>query len=50
MNYTAKEIDKMEIEEIESLAQMLSEEEIKQWTAKGYSGKSYVEIISNRKK
>ncbi len=48
MNYTAKQIDKMSIEEIDELAQMLNEEELSKWASNGYSGASYVKIIKNR--
>ena len=48
MNYTAKQIDNMSIEEIESLAEMLNEEELSKWASNGYSGASYVKIIKSR--
>ncbi len=48
MNYTAKQIDKMSIEEIDELAQMLNEEELNKWSNSGYSGTSFIEIIKNR--
>jgi hypothetical protein len=48
MSYTAKQIDKMSIEEIESLAEMLNEEELNKWASNGYDGASYVEIIKSR--
>lgn len=50
MSYTAKQIDRMDVEDIESLAQMLSEEEKREWTSQGYSGKSYVAIMKKRNK
>ena len=49
MSYTAKQIDKMSIEEIEELAYTLSDEELLKWTSSGYDGASYVEIINDRK-
>lgn len=49
MNYTAKEIDRMCIEEIESLSYTLSSEELIVWCSHGYDGNTYVEIIKNRK-
>jgi len=49
MKYTAKQIDKMSIEEIDELAQMLNDEELNKWASSGYDGASYVEIIKNRK-
>jgi succinate dehydrogenase flavin-adding protein (antitoxin of CptAB toxin-antitoxin module) len=48
MSYTAKQIDNMSIEEIESLAEMLNEEELLKWTSNGYDGASYVEIVKSR--
>ena len=50
MNYTAKQIDKMSIEEIEELAYTLNEAELDKWASNGYDGASYVEIMKNRKK
>jgi hypothetical protein len=48
MGYTAKQIDKMSIEEIEELACSLNEQELNKWSSNGYSGASYVEIIKSR--
>jgi len=48
MKYTAKQIDKMSIDEIEKIAQMLNEIELDKWASNGYSGASYVEIIKSR--
>jgi hypothetical protein len=48
MNYTAKQIDNMSIEEIEELANTLNEKELSKWVSNGYSGVSYVEIIKSR--
>jgi len=42
--YTAKEINKMSIEEVESLAQGLTEKQLMEWSACGYDGDSYVNI------
>tara|TARA_R110000744_G_scaffold172359_1_gene290862 strand:+ start:228 stop:365 length:138 start_codon:yes stop_codon:yes gene_type:complete len=42
--YTAIEIDKMSIEEIDSLAQMLTELQLKVWAGCGYDGASYIRI------
>ena len=50
MNYTAKEIDKMSIEDLDYLGEMLSEDELFEWAGYGYSGKSYVSIMENRGK
>lgn len=48
MSYTAKQINKMSIEAIESLAEMLSNEELSKWASSGYDGDCYIEIIKNR--
>jgi|Laugresbdmm110sd_1035091.scaffolds.fasta_scaffold258758_1 hypothetical protein len=48
MSYTATQINKMSIEDIESLAEMLSSEELSKWTSSGYEGDCFVEIIKNR--
>ena len=48
MDYTAKQIDRMSIEEIEGLAYTLNEQELNEWTSNGYDGESYVKIIENR--
>lgn len=45
MSYTAKQIDKMSIEELESIAEMLSDEDKNKWASSGYDGDSYVKII-----
>ncbi len=42
--FTAKQIDRMSIEGIESLSQMLTEEQRNEWASYGYSGASYVRI------
>ena len=42
--FTATQIDRMSIEGIESLSQMLTEEQRKEWASCGYSGSSYVRI------
>lgn len=44
--YTAKEIDKMSIEEIDSLAQILTEEQRNKWAGFGYDGASYIKITN----
>jgi len=48
MTYTAKQIDRMSIEQIEELAYTLNQEELIQWTSAGYDGATYVKIIKNR--
>ena len=48
MGYTAKQFDKMSIEELESIAEMLSDEDKSKWAGSGYSGTSYIEIIKSR--
>lgn len=44
MGYTAKEIDKMSIEEIEQLAEMLSADDLDRWADEGYSGEAFIKI------
>jgi hypothetical protein len=44
--YTAEEIDKMPIEDIEYLAEMLTWEDKCEWGDWGYSGEKFVEIRS----
>ena len=48
MSYTATQINKMSIEDIESLAEMLSSEELSKWTSSGYEGDCFVEILASR--
>ncbi len=48
MGYTAKQINKMSIEEIEQLAQILNQTELNKWVGDGYSGEGFIEIIKNR--
>ena len=48
MSYTAKQIDKMSIEELESIAEMLSDEDKSKWASSGYDGDSYVEIVKSK--
>ena len=48
MSYTAKQINKMPIEAIEALAEMLNSEELSKWASSGYEGDCYVEIIKSR--
>jgi hypothetical protein len=48
MTYTAKQIDRMSIEQIEELANMLSTEELTKWSGAGYDGATYVKIVKNR--
>jgi hypothetical protein len=42
--FTAKQIDRMNINGIDSLAQMLTEEQRNEWAGCGYSGTSYIRI------
>ena len=44
MKYTAKQIDKMAIEELESLTYMLTEEQLIAWTGMGYDGATFVKL------
>jgi hypothetical protein len=48
MTYTAKQIDRMSIEQIEELACTLNPEELTKWTGAGYDGATYVKIVKNR--
>ena len=49
MSYTAKQIDKMSIEEIESLAETLSNEDKNKWVSNGYDGATYIKLIKKIK-
>ena len=42
--YTKEQIDRMNIEGIDSLAQMLTEEQRNKWAGCGYDGASYIRI------
>ena len=42
--YTANEIDKMSIEELEGLTCYLNEEQKTKWSSMGYDGKTFVEL------
>jgi hypothetical protein len=42
--YTAKEIDRMSIEELEGLTCYLNEEQKTKWSSMGYDGKTFVEL------
>jgi len=44
---TAKQIDLMPIEELESLAHNLTSEQLTQWTGSGYDGSTYVKLKLN---
>ena len=44
MKYTAKQIDKMAIEELESLTYMLTAEQLIIWTGMGYDGATFVKL------
>ena len=46
---TAKQIDKLSIEDLEQLAETLTSEEKALWADWGYDGLTYVRIISDRK-
>lgn len=48
MDYTAEQIDRMSIDELESLIHMLESKEIIKWAGSGYDGATFVEIIKNR--
>jgi hypothetical protein len=42
--YTAAEIDAMTIEEIEQVAELLTDEAREEWAAAGYSGDAYSKL------
>ena len=42
--YTAKEIDRMSIEELEGLTCYLNEEQKTKWSSMAYDGKTFVEL------
>lgn len=42
--YTEKEINNMSMEEIDSLAQNLTQEQLTKWAGLGYSGEGYIKI------
>ena len=45
MEYTAEQIDKMPIEELEQLTYMLTPEQMNVWTGSGYDGATFVKLI-----
>jgi hypothetical protein len=42
--YSAKEIDRMSIDELEGLGCYLSPEQMSKWSGMGYDGKTFVEL------
>ena len=46
MGYTANEIDRMSIEELEQLAYMLNFEDRMLWASAGYAGATFVKLIN----
>lgn len=46
--YTAKQINRMSIDQLESLACMLTEEQRIKWAGSGYDGETYL-ILANQK-
>jgi hypothetical protein len=48
MSYTAKQIDKMSIEQLESLANMLSFEDRMKWAGSGYDGSTFIKLTSKK--
>jgi len=42
--YSAKEIDRMSIDELEGLGSYLSPEQMSKWSGMGYDGKTFVEL------
>ena len=45
MEYTAKQIDRMSIQELEQLTYMLTPEQMIIWTGNGYDGDTFVKLI-----
>lgn len=45
--YTAAEIDAMTIEEIEQVAELLTDDAREEWAAAGYSGEAYCKLGMN---
>ena len=48
MGYTAKQIDRMSIDELEGLGCYLSPEKMSKWSGMGYDGKTFVELTKNK--
>jgi hypothetical protein len=44
MGYTANQIDRMPIEELESLTYVLTAEQLTIWTGAGYDGATFVKL------
>ena len=45
MNYTAKQINRMSIDELESLANMLTFGDRMTWSGSGYDGATFIKLI-----
>jgi len=45
MSYTAKQIDRMSIEELESISYMLTHDQRMEWAACGYDGATFIELL-----
>jgi hypothetical protein len=48
MSYTAKQIDKMSIDELESLANMLTFEDRMTWSGSGYDGDTFIKLTNKK--
>ena len=46
MEYTSNQIDKMSIEELESISYMLTHDQRMEWAAYGYDGVSFLKILN----
>ena len=46
-NMTAKQIDRMPVEALESLACNLTQEQLSSWSGHGYDGATYLKLINN---
>jgi len=45
MGYTAKQIDRMSIQELEQLTYILTSEQMNIWAGSGYDGATFVKLI-----
>ncbi len=48
MGYTAKQIDRMSIQELEQLTYILTPEQMNVWTGSGYDGATFVKLINEQ--
>ena len=48
MSYTAKQIDKMSIDQLESLANVLTFEDRMKWAGSGYDGDTFIKLTNKK--